>query len=663
MHGPMLRLTGTLALVLTAVPVPADDQVIGPVPRSPAQAGIGRLLPDMEVRSLDGELVDLAPRDGEQATVLAWTSITCPLTRKFAPLIGRHSQSTATEGVRWVFIDATGSDTPSEFRTFAEQSGFDGALVHDPKFRVTWALGCTSTTEVLVIDSRRTIRYRGCVDDRYGIGYAHDEPGITPLLDAIESVRNNRPVLLPATTAPGCELGRDESMPGETTPTYHGSISRIMAANCVRCHRSDGPGPFPLESFEEVAANARMIKRVVTRRTMPPWFADPSSHEDHGLFMNDSSLPKQEIDAIVNWVDNGRPEGDEADAPHLFPTSERWSIGTPDHVVRIPDPVVIKAEGTMPYVNVTVDPGFEKDVWVRAWEVLPTERSVLHHALVFSVPPGERGRFGPTDGFLAAYVPGNGHVRYEEGRAKHLPAGSRIHFQIHYTPNGVQRTDQLAIGLVVSDVPPREAIQTIGIADTSIRIPPGSERHIEGTTIRLPDDVTLLSLTPHMHVRGSGFKCTARDASGVETTLLDIPSYDFNWQLRYAYAEPPRLAKGTEISITGIFDNSSSNPANPDPEQQVRWGQQTDDEMLIGYAEYVVVGDELRASMQEASDRTIFEEQGRRLIERWDDDGDGRVSREEVPERRRAQFMLVDLDADGYVDLEEFVQAAMRFSR
>ncbi|MDG2032075.1 MAG: hypothetical protein P8J45_13840 [Phycisphaerales bacterium] len=651
-------------IIISVAGVIADDVREGPVPRPPASSGVDRLLPSSEATTLDGLQTSLRPLPTESMTVIALTSTTCPLSRKFAPLLGRMSSSDRDRGIRWIFVDVTGSDTPAEFQAFATEGGFVGDLVHDPTLELAWNLGCESNTEALVVDQRGTIRYRGCIDDRYGIGYALDEPRITPLADATEDVMEGRVVRLKATTAPGCELTPDQPSITEDAPTYHGTVSRIIQSNCMECHRKDGPGPFPLETYEEVSANAGMIKRVVTRGVMPPWFATDEGESDHGQFANDRSLAELDIAAIRDWVDGGRLRGDPDEAPLPVDYGSRWTIGTPDVIVRLPEPIAVKAEGQMPYVDIEVDPGLEEDLWVHGWEVLPTDRSVVHHALIFSVEPGKRGRFGPTDGFLGAYVPGNGYTMYGDNRAKKLTAGSRIHFQIHYAPNGRERVDQMAIGLVTSTTPPREEIHTIGIADTRIRIAPGSSDHEEQAALDIPEDVRVLSMTPHMHIRGTAFECKAIDPEGVSTTLLDVPRYDFNWQLRYVYAQPPEITKGSRIEVMGRFDNSADNPANPDPEQVVRFGKQTDDEMLIGYMEYWIPREDASPdALRDESDDAILKRQARRLIARWDKNGDEILTRDELPESRRAQFSLFDLDGDGFVGEDEFIKAARRFIR
>jgi len=226
---------------------------------------------------------------------------------------------------------------------------------------------------------------------------------------------------------------------------------------------------------------------------------------------------------------------------------------------------------------------------VQAIEVQPTAREVVHHVLIFARAPGPKTGRGDDDGvngFFAAYVPGNNSVVYPDGFAKPLPAGTRLHFQIHYTPNGTATRDQVRLGLIYAKEEPQHIVQTAGIADLRLNIPPGAEHHPETSSIPVPRDVRLLGLFPHMHVRGSAFRYEVLLPDGNARTLLEVPHYDFNWQLGYRFAEPPLIPAGSKVRATGWYDNSSKNPANPDPAKTVKWGPQTYDEMMIGYVEF-----------------------------------------------------------------------------
>jgi hypothetical protein len=281
----------------------------------------------------------------------------------------------------------------------------------------------------------------------------------------------------------------------------------------------------------------------------------------------------------------------------------------------LPRAVAVKAEGVMPYQTLRVETSFAEDRWVQAYEVQPTAREVVHHVIVRLHAKGSKAA-GPEgeveserDGFFAAYVPGNTHTIFPAGFAKKLPAGTVVSFQMHYTPNGKATTDRTRIGLIFASEPPRHAVHVAGIANPRLRIPAGAAHHPETAGLTLPADATVLAFLPHMHVRGKAARYEAVLPDGSRRLLLDVPHYDFNWQLPYRYAEPPTLPRGTRIVYTAWYDNSAGNPANPDPTKQVRWGPQTFDEMMLGYVEYYLPGrKEFATGTDAASGRTTGDE-------------------------------------------------------
>jgi hypothetical protein len=296
---------------------------------------------------------------------------------------------------------------------------------------------------------------------------------------------------------------------------------------------------------------------------------------------------------LIGWLAGGRPEGDPAEAPLPRKWPAEWAIGAPDAIYQIPSPIEVKAEGTMPYQIVEVPTGLTTDRWVKAWEVQPTAREVVHHVLVFvrePTPPGKRARRGDDDedGFFAAFVPGNNHETYRDGLGKRIPAGSVVRFQIHYTPNGHATRDQVRVGFRFSEEPPRHAVEVSAVAQIGLKIPAGAAGHPETASVPVPVEIKVLSLMPHMHLRGQAFRFELVLPSGEIRTLVEVPRYDFNWQLGYRFAEPLTIPAGSRVRATGWFDNSPANPANPDPGREVRWGRQTYDEMMIGYVEYYI---------------------------------------------------------------------------
>ena len=588
----------TAAVALLAAQGVADPPAAvrqAPVSLRPGDHGVGRIVPARTFTDLDGRRHEVAGASTPcRFTVFAMTSTSCPLSRKYLPTLVAIAASLPAD-VRIVLVDPIATDAPVEMRRAADRLAGTAVYVHDTDGTLARSLGGTTTTDVVVIDAARTVVYHGAIDDQYGFGYGLDEPRHRYLADALAALVAGGEPAVAATDAPGCDLDRGETA---ATPaaeiTYHNRVSRILQRHCVECHRDGGVAPFPLDAPEAVAAHAPMIKNVVERGTMPPWFAadEPPSRDaagaGHAVWANDRSLATADKVDLLGWLAGGAPLGDPRDAPAPRTFPDGWLIGQPDAVWEFAEPVAVKATGTMPYQNIVVETGLNEERWVRAIEVRPGDRGVVHHVLVQLVEPGKEGgrsREGGHD-FWAAYVPGQSTFVYPEGFAKRLPKGARLRFQMHYTPNGTATTDRTRIGVVFADRPPHHEVKVAGIENTRISIPPHAGDHREVATQRLPFDANVMSFMPHMHLRGKACRYELVTRDGTTSTLLDIPRYDFNWQLLYRCARPLELHAGDTIRFTAWFDNSADNPANPDPSQTVRWGQQTFDEMLLGYVEY-----------------------------------------------------------------------------
>ncbi len=557
----------------------------------PAEFGVGRRVPAAAVTTAPAEERPWTAFAGEKGTVIALVSPSCPVGKRYLPELARQSAAAKAQGVAFLFVNLdAGVDAATDEAAAATlaRAGLTGAIVTDASARLRATLAARTTTETYVIDAAHTLVYRGAIDDRYGVGWSRDEARATYLQDAIASLVKDEPVAVAATEAPGCAL-EPTSPPPPAPATYHNRISRILQQNCVSCHQTGGLAPFPLETPAQVAAKAGMIRRMVDEDLMPPWFAKPAPAGQHTPWGNERSLAAADKADLLAWLAGGRPEGDAAEAPLARTWPGEWELGTPDAVFQIPRPITVKAEGTMPYQHVMVETGLTEDRWIQAWEVLPTARAVVHHVLIWAKDPLNPNKQEDQGlGFLAAYVPGSNKIVYPEGLAKKLPKNSKLRFQIHYTPVGEEMQDQIRLGIHYADGPPTHVVEVATLAQPRLRIPPGAPSHPEAASLPLPADVRLLRLMPHMHVRGHAFRYEVVLPGGEARTLLEVPRYDFNWQLTYDYAEFLTLPAGSRFRAIGWFDNSTHNPHNPDPTRTVPWGDQTSDEMMIGYAEYYV---------------------------------------------------------------------------
>jgi hypothetical protein len=349
-----------------------------------------------------------------------------------------------------------------------------------------------------------------------------------------------------------------------------------------------------LLSYAEARPWAKSIKEAVLTRKMPPWFADPAV----GHYKNDRTLSQAEKETLVRWVDGGAPEGDRQDAPKPIEFTEGWGVGKPDAVYEM-KPFEIPATGTLDYQWVVIPLGFKEDRWIRAIEMRPGDRSVVHHIGVFlrksaskwltdarpfeavpKAPGGSEG--GMSDGVIGEYAPGLVPKTLPEGTAMLIPAGSDLILQLHYTTNGKATTDQSKVGLFFASRPPKERFVTLGVGSTNYVIPPNAASIPVEAQMTLGLDARLAFLQPHMHLRGKSFQFRAIYPDGREEMLLRVPSYDFYWQLRYELPDNTILPAGTTIVANAVFDNSVNNPRNPDPQKEVRSGEQSTDEMMLG---------------------------------------------------------------------------------
>jgi hypothetical protein len=389
--------------------------------------------------------------------------------------------------------------------------------------------------------------------------------------------------------------------------TFHKDIEPVLQAHCQSCHRPGEIGPMSLLTYNDTRPWAKSIRQAVLTRKMPPCFADNSVQH----YSNDVSLSAADIDTIKNWVDTGAPEGDPKLAPPPRSFVEGWNIGKPDMVVEMQAAFEIPARGTIDYTYIIIPTNFKEDVWVRALEVRPEDRTHVHHIVLFErqagskwlreypagvpfVPaPREGTKQRTSDGdrtlegsradeWLVGYAPGVQEYRLPEGTAFRIRAGSDFVLQLHYTTNGKPSSDRSKIGMVVSKTSPTKRAFVASVYDASFVIPPGDANYSAKGQLTLASDAQILAAAPHMHLRGKAMDMRAVYPTGESETLFHVPNYDFNWQTNFYFAAPKLLPRGTKLEVIGTWDNSANNRFNPDPSAEVRWGDQTWEEMLLG---------------------------------------------------------------------------------
>jgi hypothetical protein len=384
-----------------------------------------------------------------------------------------------------------------------------------------------------------------------------------------------------------------------TRVTFYKDVLPILQNRCQECHRPGEIAPMSLLTYADTRPWAKSIREAVVTRKMPPWLADPK----YGHFANDRALSEPEVDTLVNWVDIGTPEGDPDDAPPVRVWPQGWTIGTPDAVFEMPKAFPVPAKGAVEYQYIILPTRFSEDKWVQKVELRPSDHRVVHHAVVYIRERGSKWLEGhpggvafslplassfTTSNLLMVYTPGNSTDLWETGMAKKIQAGSDLVLQMHYTADGQAAMDRTRIAVVFAKEPPKQAVLTLQMGNDKFLIPPGDPSYRVSVSGTLPNDALLISLFPHMHLRGKSFEYSIAGPNGNIETLLKINNYDFNWQLNYRLSEPRLIPAGSRLLWTAYFDNSANNPSNPDPEAEVRFGEQSWEEMMIGFFDVAV---------------------------------------------------------------------------
>jgi peroxiredoxin/mono/diheme cytochrome c family protein len=606
---------------------------------------IGTKLEEFSLQDFHGQPHSLSDLKDAKLLVVAFLSVDCPLTKLYGPRLAELAAEYESKGVAFVGVDSNRQDAVTEMARYAKEHNIAFPLLKDLNNVLADKLGAVRNPQVFLLDEQRIVRYTGRIDDQYGFqtgsGYAKPKVSKRDLASAIDELLDGKAVSQPTTEALGCLIGRVRKADSASDITYSKQIARIFQDRCVECHRPGQIGPFALENYEQAAGWAEMIEEVVREQRMPPWHPDPK----FGHFANDTSLTNEEKALIYKWVAAGAPEGDPKDLPAPKHYAGSWMMpGGPDKVFYMTEqPVDVPAEGTVEYRYYVVDTGFTEDKWVKVAECMPDNRGVVHHMIVFLKPPGMglfggggrrngggqgeaeanrgegnsersenaqggnssdaqaarrgRGRAGggggqASFGQLCGFAPGTRPYVLPEGMAKLIPAGWQLVFQMHYTPNGSPQRDRSAVGIKFEDAAKvKYRVATANAANAAFEIPAGDPAYQVESNRTYGRDVLMLSVFPHMHLRGKDFHYEVFYPDGRQETLLNMPRYDFNWQTSYVFTEPKMLPQGTTLHCTAHFDNSADNPANPDPSKPVRWGDQTWEEMMIGWFDIAVPKD------------------------------------------------------------------------
>ncbi len=552
-----------------------------------------------DIRYLPRTLDELG---GRSATVLVFTTTTCPIVQRYLPRLEELSRAYAGRGVAFAAVNVGSEDSIQDMALQALDHGVTFPFLKDEGAEAARNLGITRTPQVVVLDEKMALRYRGRIDSQYRLTGARPGAGRVDLVEALEDVLAGREVRVAETVVDGCAVTFEAAHEDEGL-TYAADIAPIITQNCAPCHRPGAEAPFPLLTYDDVAARAEMVAEVVGEGRMPPWFA----HPDFGEFENERRLTPEERRKVVAWAASGAKPGNLSTLPES-PLAEapKWTI-EPDLVIEALWPERIPADGFIPYRYVVLPYVFTHDTWVQGIEIMPGNRRVVHHANLGFLKVGED--FDAGRNFLTGHVPGGSPMEMKDANALLIPAGSVIGLQIHYVTTGKPETDRISVGLRFAKEPVRKQVRYLRLVDFRINIPPGAPAHEVRASRRLSGDATLLGLFTHMHLRGKDTSFIAHHPSGEAERLLVVPNYSFEWQLGYRYAPgAKRVPGGTVIECVSHYDNSPFNPFNPDPSATVRTGLQTHDEMMEAFVFYTLDDENLSLPVDPATGRVLSDE-------------------------------------------------------
>lgn len=560
-------------------------------------SAVGRTIESLTLPDVHGQARQLFGAADGKILVVAFLGTECPLARLYAPRLAQLAKEYASRGVSFVAIDANEQDSLAEMAAFARQFGLDFPVLKDRDGAAVDRFAARRNPIVYVLDQQHVVRYAGRIDDQYGLGassgYARPELKRRDLGEALDELLAGKAVSQPTTPVTGCLIGRKPRATPHGEITYHQHIVPLLDKHCVSCHRAGEVAPFSLVEYDEVVGWAEMLREVVAEGRMPPWSASP----EHGHFANDPRMSDVEKARLSTWIDNGCPQGNPQDEPPRRKFADGWQIDEPDQVLKIAKPFRVPAEGTVPYQYFVIDPGWTEDKWIRAAEVRPGNRAVVHHILVSVLPRGQLPDFRRPDSApsLTSYVPGSIPHVYPAGVAAFVPARSRLVINVHYTPCGSEQFDQTSLAVCFADpMTIKRRVSWEMVENRDFKLKPFARDQEFSGTFTFATDQLLLSMSPHMHLRGQSFRYEAQFPDGTREVLLDVPHYDFNWQLRYDLAEPKPMPAGTKLVCTARFDNSEDNAANPNPASTVTFGWETWEEMLTGFFTSVSADEDLK---------------------------------------------------------------------
>jgi mono/diheme cytochrome c family protein len=386
-----------------------------------------------------------------------------------------------------------------------------------------------------------------------------------------------------------------------SVPTFDKDIAPVVFNHCAVCHHPGEVAPFSLLTYKDVSKRAKQIARVTDEKIMPPWKAEPG----FGEFANDRHLTAEQIALFKEWAAANTPEGNSADLPPAPQFNDSWTLGKPDVVLEPDEDYQLSAEGSDIYRCFVIPTKFTEDHFVRALEVQPGNRKVVHHVIVHYDTTGRARELDAQDpgpgytsfggigfrsaGTIGGWAPGNFPSLLPDGIGRLVPKGADLVVQVHYHKSGKPESDRTKVALYFAHGTVDKKIRAFPVAKRLLSIPAGDSNYLAHGTLRIRQDATLYRVTPHMHLLGREMKVTATLPDGTVVPLVHVTNWDFNWQTGYELKTPLRLPAGSRVDLEAHYDNSSGNALNPNnPPKLVTWGEQTTDEMCLAFLSFTL---------------------------------------------------------------------------
>jgi peroxiredoxin len=552
-------------------------------------------VPDFAMLDINGRYYEFHHSDA-RAVVLFFTENGCPVARQGIHKLKALREQFAERDVALWIVDASTSDDLKSISKEAKDLGVARTLpfLRDDSQGVAHLLGVTRTATAVAISTKDgRVIYHGPVDDQFSEGASKPEAQQNYLADALRAFMAGQPVKEASVPTHGCLLKFEPSFQG-TNVNYASDVAPVLEKNCLSCHSPGNIGPFSLSDYQKVRSKSDMIQEVLLSRRMPPWSADRSI----GHFVGEPTMNLDETRTLLGWIAQGakRGEGEDPLPQAKVPPAPYWPLGEPDFIVKLPQPEEIPASGVLEYRHIKIKVPVTEDTWLSGVSIHPGNRKVVHHSIV-RVKSSQGGDDGSGRGmFLQGWAPGYQPERFPEGTGRLLSAGSTLDVEMHYTTMGSPQTDQTEIGFYKLAAKPEVVLETHAAVNQEFSIPPDDSDAQTFAVCAVKSDSRLIAMAPHMHLRGSWMRYEALYPNGKRETLLSVPHYDFNWQTGYRLVQPKLLPKGTWILCTGGFDNSPQNPNNPAPAKRVVWGDQSFEEMFIGFLDITAVPEATHSS-------------------------------------------------------------------